>query len=366
MDKKIYVTKPTPVEVETIKSMVGDVWASGQYTNGGQFHQNLEKALSETLKAPYFSLFNNGTIALMIAIKALDLKGEVIVTPFTFPATVTSIDWCGLTPVFCDIDPDTMCIDPAKIESLITDKTSAIMGVHVYGIPCDVDAIQKIADKHNLKVIYDAAHAFLSHIDGKPISDFGDASMFSFHATKIFQTLEGGGISFKHESVKKKAELLKNFGLVDGIANSSGINAKMNEVQAAVGLATLDVLKEEKQKRQKVSDAYDDFFKDIDGIETFSSLSNSLQYYPIRVNKKKFGMSRDGIRDELEKQGIFARKYFYPLCSDIEDFKNHPSAKRENLPVASEVTENVLCLPFYGDLLGEDLGRILSCLESLK
>lgn len=365
MHKKILVTQTMMPKREAVEGMLDSFWESKYVTNCGPYHQDLEAKLAKMLDAKHFSMFSNGTLGLMLGMKAMDLQGEVIVTPFTFPATVTAIEWCNLKPVFCDIEEDTMCLDPKAIEAAITSKTAAILGVHVYGIPCDVKAIQKIADQHDLKVIYDAAHAFQSTIDGIPIAHYGDATMFSFHATKLFNTIEGGGMVYKDATLKEKTDQLKNFGLVDGVSQSSGINAKMNEVQAIFGLANLDVLDAEHHKRRQVIQIYDAYFKDVKGIKTYSHLMNSDQYYPITIDLNITGFNRDELIQYLNDKDIYPRKYFYPLCSDYSYIKDQIDYDL-HLPVAEKIVGNVLCMPFYGELLGPDLDRILAELNEFR
>ncbi|MFT6332612.1 MAG: dTDP-4-amino-4,6-dideoxygalactose transaminase [Lentimonas sp.] len=323
-------------------------------TNNGEQLRQLEKELKDYLAIENISLFCNGTIALLTALKALNLKGEVITTPFTFPATIHVLEWLGLTPIFCDIDPETMCIDAQKIEPLITSKTSAILGVHVYGMPCDVKKIDVIANKHNLKVIYDAAHSFITQIDGKSIGVYGNISMFSFHATKLFNTIEGGALVYNDKKLNDKLHLLKNFGIrSQEIVEIPGINGKMNEIQAIVGLENLRELDVEIKKREKISDLYNRELSNIDGIKLLDFPKNvtpSLQYYPIRVDYDILNINRDQIFEELKKENIFSRKYFYPLCSNYECYHYLPSAKKELLPIANKISEEILCLPFYGTL----------------
>lgn len=366
----IYVTRPLLPDLEKVNSKMKEVWESKWITNNGAQHKELEKRLKDYLKADNLVLFSNGTLALILGLKALGLKEEVITTPFTFPATVQALDWNGLIPVFCDIEKDTLNIDPDKIESLITKKTSAILAVHVFGNHCNVDKIQKIADKYNLKVIYDGAHAFGSHIDGKPISSFGDIAMFSFHATKLFHTVEGGGITFKDSSLERKLNLLKNFGI-----NSpeeiilSGTNAKMNEIQAAIGLEVLEIIDEERERRKKIKKIYEKGLVDIDGIRILTNLddeSSSYQYFTIEIDKEKYGKSRDWLHEELKKYNIFTRKYFYPLCSDFEWYKDLESAKPENLPQAQKSVRQVLSMPFYGKLGLEAVEKICQIIKDLK
>lgn len=368
--ESIYVTRPLLPDIEKVKDKIKDVWDSKWLTNNGAQHRELEENLKEYLKVNNLVLFNNGTLALIIGLKSLGLTGEVITTPFTFPATVQSLDWNGLTPVFCDIEKDTLNVDADKIEPLITEKTSAILGVHVFGNPCNVIKIQNIAYKYNLKVIYDGAHAFGSHIDGKPISNFGDMTMFSFHATKLFNTVEGGGLTFKDSLLEKKLNLLKNFGIVgsDEVV-LSGINAKMNEIQAAIGLEVLKIVNKERDRRRKIKKAYKRELAGIDGIRVITNLdgeSSSYQYFVIAIDEDRYGRSRDWLYEELRKYNVFTRKYFYPLCSDFHWFKNLESAKPENLPQAQKSVRQVLSMPYYGDLEIESVQKICKIIKDLK
>jgi len=352
--KTTYVTSSFIGDKKKIVANIYDCLESGMLTNEGVHLKQLEKELKEYLDVGNISLFCNGTIALMVALKGLDLTGEVITTPFTFPATVHSLEWLGLTPVFCDIDQETMCIDAEKIEALITDKTSAILGVHVYGVPCDVIKIDEIAGKYKLKVIYDGAHSFLTKINNKSIGLYGDVSMFSFHATKLFNTIEGGALIYNDPKLTEQFYLLKNFGIkTPEEVVLSGINGKMNEIQAIVGLENLRSLEPEIQKRKELFDFYNSELSNIDGIRLINYPANttpSFQYYPIRVQQNITNTSRDEIFEELKIQNILARKYFYPLCSNYPCYSNIPSGKREFLPIANKTSEEILCLPFYGSL----------------
>lgn len=366
----IYVTRPILPDLDEVQNHLKEIWEAKWLTNEGPKHRLLEEALKKTLLVPQLSLFNNGTIALLVAAQALELSGEVITTPFTFPATVHAMNWGGLQPVFCDIDPLTMNIDPDKIERKITPQTTAILAVHVYGTPCDVHAIQKIASKHNLKVIYDAAHAFGVEIDGQSIGTFGDLSMFSFHATKLFHTVEGGCLTANHREIKQRIDLLKNF----GIKNEEevvlpGINGKMNEVQAAVGLANLKILNEERKNRSLIEKTYHYFLKDVEGIdfvERHSSITPSLQYCVIRINKNRFGICRDELHQKLKEFNVLTRKYFYPLCSNYPCYSHLPSAHKNNLPESNLAAEEVLALPFYGELDLNDVEKICRLICSFQ
>jgi dTDP-4-amino-4,6-dideoxygalactose transaminase len=366
----IHITRPILPDLKVFTEELKDIWKSQWLSNNGPKHQLFEKKIKIFLKVPYVSLFNNGTIAFITAIKALNLSGEVITTPFTFPATPHSLSWNNITPVFCDIDPITMNIDPAKIESLITKKTSAIAAVHVFGTPCNVVKIQKIADKYKLKVIYDAAHAFGTKINNIGIGNFGDVSMFSFHATKLFHTAEGGALAIKDINLKTKIELLKNFGIKnEDEVVEIGINGKMNEIQAAMGQIILGKVKDEMRKRKLLLDAYFRYLKNIKGIGFLTlpaDIKKSYQYFVIRINEKEFGKSRDYVYDKFKKYNVFTRRYFYPLCSEYPYYKNLKSSSPKNLPIAHQVAKEVLCLPFYGGLSGSDIEKICEILQSFQ
>lgn len=366
----IYITRPLLPNLDQIQSKLKEIWESKWLTNMGTQHKQLEERLKRYLKVKNLVLYNNGTLALLLGIRALNLSDEVITTPFTFPATVEALDWNGITPVFCDIDPKTLNIDPSKIESLITEKTTAILGVHVFGTPCDVEAIQTIANKHKLKVIYDSAHAFGTEIKGNPIGNFGDLTMFSFHATKLFHTIEGGALTFKNSLLRQKLDLLKNFG-ISGPEEVvlSGLNAKMNEVQAAIGLEVLLMVDEERKKRRKIKQIYEESLKEIRGINiinNFNAEKNSFQYFVITIDENIFGKSRDWVHEELKKYNIFTRKYFYPLCSSFKWYNTLSSAKPDNLPVANSLVKQVLSLPFYGELTFETIEKISGIIDNLK
>jgi dTDP-4-amino-4,6-dideoxygalactose transaminase len=363
-NSKIFITSPLIPKISDFNKQLKDIWKSKWLTNMGQKHNLLERKLENVLKVKNISLFNNGTIALLTALKALNLnpKSEVITTPFTFPATAHCIMWNDLTPVFCDVNPDTFCIDADKIEKLITKKTSAILAVHVYGFPCEVEKIEKIAKKHKLKVIYDAAHAFTTEINGRGIGTFGDITMFSFHATKLFNTIEGGCLTYNDSKLKNKIYNLRNFGIeAETVINEIGINGKMNELQAAFGLLNLKLFEKEKQNRKRVKAFYNKHLSKISGIripEMPKGVTNSYQYYPIVV-EKNYPLTRDALCEKLKNINIIARKYFYPPCSDYNCYKNLPSARAKNLPVTNDIKNKVLCLPFYGDLSKSVLTKIV-------
>lgn len=359
LDSKVFVTQPLLPSLDSVEAQLTEIWESKWITNMGKKHNELAEKLKDVLKVKNVSLFNNGTIALLTALKALDLPygSEVITTPFTFAATPHCISWNGLKPVFCDIEPKTMTIDADKIEALITPNTSAIVAVHVYGFPCDVYKIEKIAKKYNLKVIYDGAHVFSTEIDGKGIGEFGDITMFSFHATKLFNTIEGGCLTYNDDKLFRKIYNLRNFGIQsEELVEDIGINGKMNEIQAAVGLLNLNLYKEEQRKRALVKDYYDKNISGIKGIyvpQMPDNTTNSYQYYPIVINDD-YPLSRNELYEKFKTYNVMTRKYFYPLCSDYECYKDLKSSAKENLPVANEMKNKVLCLPYYGSL-GQDV-----------
>lgn len=366
----IYITRPIFPDIEKVTDKIKEVWKSKWLSNNGPQHQTLEKEIRRVLKVPYISLFNNGTIALLTAVRSLRLSGEVITTPFTFPATPHVLSWNNITPVFCDIDPISMNIDPNKIESLISKKTSAILAVHVFGTLSNVKEIRRIADKHNLKVIYDAAHAFEVEINGVGIGNFGDITMFSFHPTKLFHTGEGGALTFRHKWLKRKIDLLKNFGIKnEEEVIDIGINGKMNELQAALGLLVLKYIDGERKKRKILFETYKKCLQDVGGVSLLDQMpgvKNSFQYFVIRIDEKKFGRSREYVYQKFKDYNVFTRKYFYPLCSSYPHYKNLPSSKKSNLPVATKVVSEVLSMPFYGELRVEDIERICLILKGFR
>ena len=366
----IFVTRPLMPDHESYSERLKNVWDSQWLSNGGEQHKQLEAELVERLRVPYLSLFNNGTTALTVAIQALRLQGEVITTPFSFPATTHALAWNNITPVFCDIDPSTMTIDPSKIERHITNKTSAILGVHVYGVPCFVDEILEIADRHGLKVVYDAAHAFGAEINGRPIGSYGDISMFSFHPTKLFHTSEGGGLTYNNPHLKERIDLLKNFGIKNEFeVIMPGINGKMNELSALMGRCVLPLVDDERAKRKKLRIRYSEELAAVPGVDVLNipeGVKDSCQYFVVRIDSNKFGKSRDDVYDELRKHNVYSRKYFYPLISDYPCYNHLPSTKSSSLTVAKEASEQVLCLPFYGGLGESDINGICRIIKSLN
>jgi len=368
MKKQILVTRSSMPSFEEYIDEIKDIWDTHWLTNMGSKHQRLQSELKDYLDVENIDLLTNGHMALELSLQALGLKGEVITTPFTFASTTHAIVRNGLTPVFCDINPVDFTIDVSKIESLITEKTCAIMPVHVYGNICDVEEIERIAKKHNLKVIYDAAHTFGVKYKGKGIGSFGDVSCFSFHATKVFNTIEGGSVCFKDESFGKKIYQLKNFGIsgpevVDGV----GSNAKMNEFCAAMGLCNLKHIEEEIEKRRRVCERYNSHLSGISGIKLNPVQENVIPnyaYYPIVVDENVFGVSRNVIFEELAKHNIGARKYFYPICNDFDCYKDKYDANET--PVALKISHQVLTLPLYADLEMEVVDKICEVINSLK
>ena len=365
--KAISVTQPFLPELEEFVSYLKLIWNNKWITNNGPLHQSLERELAEYLGVKYISLFANGTLALISSLQALNISGEVITTPFSFVATTHALWWNKITPVFVDIEPKFMNLDTHKIEAAITEKTTAILPVHVYGNPCQVEKIQSIAQKYNLKVIYDAAHAFSVKKDGISILNYGDLSVLSFHATKVFSTIEGGAIISHTQEMKHHIDNLKNFGFRgELIVEEPGINAKMNEIQAAYGLLQLKYIDNLIVKRKELSHLYKDLLRNTAGvyfIDASSDISYNYSYFPILIDKDIFGLSRDQLYDKLKLNDIFSRRYFYPLISSFEPYKKLASAASNNLPVANAIADSVLCLPLYPELEIEDVIRITNIIK---
>jgi dTDP-4-amino-4,6-dideoxygalactose transaminase len=369
-NKPILVTQPAMPPLDEFVELLKDIWDSKWLTNNGKFHQQLEVALAEYLGVKYISLFSNGTLALTSALQVLRITGEVITTPYTFVATTHSLHWNGIKPVFVDVDPVYGNLDPAKIEAAITPKTTAIVPVHVYGNPADVEKIQEIADTYGLKVIYDAAHAFGVNYNGQSILNFGDLSILSFHATKVYNTIEGGAIICNDEKTKKRIDYLKNFGFADETTVvAPGINAKMNEVQAAYGLLQLNYVKENIQKRKEVAEIYDKELSKIKGMRILKhqpKADHNYPYYPIFVDEKEYGKTRDELYDYLKTKNIYGRRYFYPLVSEFPMYRGLDSAKPSNLPNAHNIAEQVICLPIYPELATEQVNEIIQKIKEFK
>jgi len=366
-NKTITVTSPLLPDLKEFENYLEDIWNRKWLTNNGYYHQQLEKALAEYLGVPYLSLFTNGTLPLITALQAMRITGEVITTPYSFTATTHSIWWNNLKPVFVDVDEETGNMDPEKIEAAITPQTTAIMPVHVYGTPCKIERIQEIADIYGLKVIYDAAHAFGVNINGKSILEAGDMSTLSFHATKVYNTVEGGALICHDEVTKKRIDYLKNFGFSDEITVvAPGINSKMDEIRAAYGLLNLKQVDNAIKRRKHIAEMYKDILKDIPGIRYLKDISgvrHNYSYFPIFISEKEFGKSRDVLYTTLKDNNIFARRYFYPLISNFSVYRGLDSAKKENLPIANKMAEQVLCLPMYADLSDDDINRVLDIIK---
>jgi dTDP-4-amino-4,6-dideoxygalactose transaminase len=366
-NKPIFVTQPFLPPLEEFYEYIKDIWESKWLTNNGKYHQALESALCDYLGVKYISLFSNGTLALVTALQALRITGEVITTPYSFVATTHSLWWNNIKPVFVDVDRSTFNLDPEKIESAITPQTTAILPVHVYGNPCNVQKIKEIADIYGLKVIYDACHTFGIKIKGIPVLNFGDLSVMSFHATKIYNTFEGGAIVCHDEPTKKRIDNLKNFGFVDETTVvTPGINAKMNEVQAAMGLLQLKYINSAIEKRKQATERYRNGLNGIKGItymEDMANVKHCYSFFPIFIDKDKYGKTRDEVYEELRKNNIFGRRYFYPLISQFPTYRGLESAQKGLMPVAEEITEKVICLPLYADLTLEDQLTVLGKLN---
>jgi dTDP-4-amino-4,6-dideoxygalactose transaminase len=358
----IMVTQPDLPPLEEFQEYLKQIWESKRITNNGPFHQQLEKELCEYLGVKYISLFSNGTLALVTALQALKIRGEVITTPYSFVATTHSLWWNNIKPVFVDVDPVYGNIDPEKIEAAITPRTTAILPVHVYGNPCNMEAIQQIAETNNLKVMYDAAHAFGVKHKGQSVLNFGDMSVLSFHATKVFNTFEGGAIVCHDEKTKRHIDDLKNFGFRgETTVVAPGINAKMNEVQAAMGLLQLKYIDKNIQKRKDIARQYRELLYDIPGLrfmEDMPEVQHCYSYFPVFIDEEKMGMSRDALYEKLKEHNIYGRRYFYPLISQFPTYRGLDSAQPGKLVVAESITEEVICLPIYPELDKEQINSI--------
>lgn len=363
----ITVTSPLLPNLDVFQEMLKDIWEKKWITNNGSYHQQLEKALAEHLKVPFVSLFTNGTLPLITALQALRITGEVITTPYSFVATTHALWWNGIKPVFVDIDPDNGCLDPNKIEAAITPKTTAIMPVHVYGMPCNTKAIQDIADKYGLKVIYDAAHVFGVEVNGKSILNAGDLSTLSFHATKVFNTIEGGAMIMHDEKTKQRIDYLKNFGFANEVeVVAPGINSKMDEIRSAYGLLNLKQVDMAIKARHVVAEKYREALRGISGIsywEDIPRVKHNYSYFPIFVDSSKYGMTRDELYFKMRNQNVYGRRYFYPLISTFSTYRGLPSATKENLPIATKMADEVICLPMHHALSEEDIQRVVTCIK---
>ena len=367
IDKPIYVTSPLLPSLEDFTFLLKEIWESKMLTNNGNFHQKLEEELAKYLKVPYLSLFTNGTLPLITALQAMRITGEVITTPFSFVATTHSLWWNGIKPVFVDIEPETCNLDPSKIEAAITPKTTAIMPVHVYGKPCKTKEIQEIANKSGLKVIYDAAHAFGVEINGESILNFGDMATLSFHATKVYNTLEGGALVVHDEQTKKRIDYLKNFGFASETeVVAPGINSKVDEVRAAYGLLNLKQVDHAINSRRKVAIRYRDELQGVKGITFFNDIPgvrHNYSYFPIFINAEEYGMTRDELYFKMKEHNVFGRRYFYPLISTFSTYRGLDSANPDNLPIATQMSNNVICLPMHHALSENEVEYILQIIK---
>lgn len=363
-NKLITVTAPLLPDLEEFNELLKQIWASKWITNNGDFHKQLEKELATYLKVPYVSLFTNGTLPLLTALQALRITGEVITTPYSFVATTHSLWWNGIKPVFVDIDPATGNLDPDKIEAAITPKTTAIMPVHVYGKPCDTKRIQEIADKYGLKIIYDAAHAFGVEVNGESVLNAGDMSTLSFHATKVYNTLEGGALVMHDEQTKRRIDYLKNFGFAgETEVVAPGINSKVDEVRAAYGILNLRQVDAAIEARHQVAVRYREALREVKGITFFDDMpgvKHNYSYFPIFVDAEQYGMSRDELYTKMKAANVLGRRYFYPLISTFSTYRGLPSSAPANLPNAHRMADTVICLPMHHELSAEDIERTLA------
>lgn len=368
-DSQITVTSPLLPDFDEFVGSLREIWDSHWLTNNGSFHQRLEKALCEYLGVPYISLFTNGTLPLITALQALRVTGEVITTPYSFVATTHSLWWNGIRPVFADVDPATGNLDPDCIEQAITPKTTAIMPVHVYGNPCDTARIQAIADKYGLRVIYDAAHAFGVKVDGQSILHAGDMSTLSFHATKVFNTVEGGALVMHDEATKRRIDYLKNFGFANEVeVVAPGINSKMDEVRSAFGLINLRQVDDAIARRRAVAERYREALRGVPGLRFFDDMPgvwHNYSYFPVFVDAEAFGRTRDELYFSMRERGVLGRRYFYPLISTFSTYRGLPSAAPANLPVATRLANEVICLPMHASLTEADTARIIDTVLSL-
>jgi len=366
--KIITVTSPLLPSLDDFILYLRDIWSRKWLTNNGYYHEILENALCEYLKVPYICLFTNGTLPLMTALQALRITGEVITTPYSFVATTHSLWWNGIKPVFVDIDTKTCNIDPKKIEAAITPKTTAIMPVHCYGQPCDVQKIEEISNKYGLKVIYDAAHAFGVEIDGESVLRYGDMSTLSFHATKVYNTVEGGALVCHDAETKKRIDYLKNFGFAgETTVVAPGINGKMDEIRSAYGLLALKKVDDAIFSRKQTAEFYRKSLENVEGISfllDMEDVKHNYSYFPIFVDAEKYGISRDELYFKMKENNIFGRRYFYPLISDFSTYRGLDSSRPENLPVARKMADSVICLPMHAELAKNDAERIVEIVKN--
>lgn len=366
----VYVTRPLLPSRDAFDTRLDAVWESRQLTNVGAQHEQLAAALRRYLDVPHVSLFNNGMTALLVALRALGMRGSVVTTPFTFPATPHSLAWAGVEPIFADIDPHTLTLDVEQAARAVREDTTGLLPVHVYGLPCDVEGFEALARDGKLRLLFDGAHVFGTTINGRGIGQFGDMTMFSFHATKLFHTAEGGALACRSEQDSAAADHLKNFGIVNQEeVDVPGINGKMNEVQAALGLAVLDLVPQEVARRRALAERYRGHLTGVRGITLMPQLhgvTESYQYFVIRIDSQEFGVSRDEVQASLQRYNVMTRKYFFPLCSDYPCYRHLPSARPDHLPVATRVVNEVLCLPLYGQLELDAVDRICEMVLSTR
>ena len=359
----ITVTSPLLPDLRELEELLEDIWRRKWITNNGHYHQELERSLGEYLKVPYVSLFTNGTLPLITALQALRVTGEVVTTPYSFVATTHALWWNGIKPVFVDVDPATGNMDPTKIEAAITPRTTAIMPVHVYGRPCDTSAIQEVADKYGLRVIYEDAHAFGVEVEGERVLKEGDMSTLSFHATKVYNTVEGGALIMRDERTKRRIDYLKNFGFAgETEVVAPGINSKMDEVRAAYGLLNLRQVDAAIEARRRVATRYREALRGVEGITFFDDVPgvrHNYSYFPVFVDAEKYGMTRDELYFKMRERGVLGRRYFYPLISTFSTYRGLESARPENLPNAHKLAEEVICLPMHHALTEEDVERVV-------
>ncbi len=362
----ITVTSPLLPDLDEFNGMLKEIWKRKWITNNGSFHQQLETELAYYLKVPYISLFTNGTLPLITALQALRVTGEVITTPYSFVATTHSLWWNGIKPVFVDIDPSTCNLDPDKIEAAITLRTTAIMPVHCYGTPCDTVRIKEIADKYGLKVIYDAAHAFGVDVNGESLLNAGDLSTLSFHATKVYNTIEGGALIMHDAEMKQRIDYLKNFGFADETTVvAPGINSKMDEIRAAYGLLNLRKVDSAIEARKNVALRYREALRDVSGIrflDDIRGVRHNYSYFPIFVDVEEYGMTRDELYFKMQEVNVYGRRYFYPLISTFSTYKGLESSAPDNLPVATRIADSVICLPLHHNLSTNEIERVIACI----
>lgn len=367
-NRVITVTSPLLPDLDAFQGLLKQIWDSKWITNNGDFHKQLETELADYLKVPYVSLFTNGTLSMVTALQALRITGEVITTPYSFVATTHTLWWNGIKPVFVDIDRNTGCMDPGKIEAAITPRTTAILPIHVYGKPCDTAGIQEIADQYGLKVIYDAAHAFGVEVKGRSVLLEGDMSTMSFHATKVFNTVEGGAMVMHDKQTKERIDFLKNFGFAgETEVVTPGINGKLDEIRAAYGLLNLKQIDAAIEARRRVAVKYREALRAVEGIafwDDMPGVRHNYGYFPIFVDARRYGMTRDELYFRMRERNVWGRRYFYPLISTFPMYRGLPSASPANLPIATKMADEVICLPIHHAMSEEDVQRVIECIKT--